>query len=250
MASRFWDFLIHPDSFFRDLAAGPNEYRIPLIIVGTCMVLDAIRQFLLMDWMRQALLPALSSMTDMPLFNDFFIGAFNVILFVAVAENIPAFFAYWLIIAAVFFIISSYFSQEGTIYKTIIATGWGMAPLIVYNAISIPLFLMYRDAMTLTISPEAFNQTASRYSGYSHRPSFSGSEEFSQYVHFNQQFIEHAQVDFALYAVAMLCCSIFWLYAVKNIRNIPFRQAFLAVVLPVVLFLAIILGIKMMNGWA
>ncbi len=250
MAPRIRDFLLHPDTFFSEIAAGETEYKIPLIIVGTCMVLDAIRQFLLADWIQQAIISALPALTGMQQINDLVFGALNFLIIVSVIENIPAFIAYWLIIAAVFHIISSYFSCEGTIYKMIIATGWGMAPLIVYNAIAVPLFLMYRNVMTLTISPEAFNQTPSRYHRSSFSSGLSDSPDYTQYVHFNQQYIEHAQIGFAVFAVSLLCCSIFWLYAVKNVRNISLVQAAVSTVLPVAIYLAILLGIKMMNGWA
>jgi hypothetical protein len=249
MALRFRDLLLHPDTFFRDLAAGPDEYRMPLLIAGTCMVFDAVRQFLLADWMRGALLPLLAGATGMPQLNEILAGAVWILLVVAVVENIPAFIAYWLIIAAVLTIVSGYFSQEGTIYKMVAASGWGMAPLIVYNAVSVPLFLAYRDTMTMTIDPALLNATASRHHRYG-ASSRMTSEEFRQYVQFNQPFVEHSQAEFALFAISLLCCCIWWTFAVKNIRKIPLYQAAASVVLPAVLFLAALLAMKVMNGWA
>ena len=249
MASRISDFLLHPDSFFGKLAAGPDEYMTPLLIVGTCMVLDAVRQFLLADWMRQVILPLMPSVSGMPEIGSFISGMISILLFVSVVENIPAFIAYWLIITAVFTIVSQYFSQEGTIYKMIIATGWGMAPLIVYNAVVIPLFLLYRNAMSLTISPEAFNQTSSRYSRGSSIQSSFNRPDYSDYIHVNGAYVEFHQIEFVLFALALLACCIFWVYGVRNIRNISVLQAAVSVVLPVTVFLIGILGIKIMNGW-
>ena len=249
MALRLRDFLLHPDTFFKELAHSPDEYKTPLIIVGTCMVFDAIHQFLLTDWMRQALLVALPNIPGIPGVNELLTGTLNLLILVSVIHNIPAFIAYWLIIAAVFYILSGYFSSEGTLYKTVIATGWGMAPFIVYNAISVPLFLMYRNVMTLTISPEAFNQTISRHYNSTYSSAFSSSPDISQYIHFNQSYIEYSQISYILYAISLLCCCLFWIYAVKNIRSLTLKQSAVTVVGPVLLYLVGLLAIKIMNGW-
>jgi hypothetical protein len=102
--------------------------------------------------------------------------------------------------------------------------------------------------MALEISPEIFNRTPSRYHTGASAPALTGTD-YSRYVHANISFIEYHQLSFALYAAALLCCCVFWVYGVRHIRNITLAQSLASVVLPVAVYLAFLLGTNIVQGW-
>jgi len=249
MAPPIRDLFLRPDSFFRDLSAGPDEYRIPLIIVGLCVVFDVVRQYFLVDFISQVILKAIPVTPDMAAISGIMTGMFQAMIILTVISSIPTFFAYWLIIAAVFYIVSSTYSKTGTIYKVLIATGWGMLPFIAFNIAGAALVAVYRNSMSLTISPEYYNQTVAGTESSQYSSAFAASPDISQYITYNQPFIEFNQISFALFAAGLLCCCFFWIYAMKNTRSLTMKQSAITVVLPVMLFLAYMLVQKILNGW-
>lgn len=249
MAPPLRDLLFHPDTFFEQLAAGADEYRMPIIIVALCMVFDAIRQFILMDFIAQFIMKAIPETPAVPMMAGMMKGMINILIITSTVQSIPAFFAYWLIIAAVFFIISGLFTGEGSIYKVFIATGWGMIPFVLYNAISVALIVTYRQAMDVTISPEFFNLTGTGPYSRQTPSALSDSPDISRYITFNQPYLEYSHISFALFAAAFLCCCVFWVYAMKHTRSLTMKQSAITVVLPVIIYLACLLGFRVMNGW-
>lgn len=240
------DLLVHPGNFFRDLAAAPAAYRIPALIILVWGLLTAIHTFLIVSWMTGTFLQAYPHQQGMELLT----GIFAVISVMAAVFSVPMAFVYWGVAAFGLYLVSSIFSRTGSIWHTITATAWGMIPLVVCDAIQVPVFLLYRNVMAVTISPEFVNLTLNGHAAGSPPLSSMSSAELAKYISFNPAFHEYSIVSFLVFAIGLLGCSWFWFNALQHTRSLTPRQAAISVLVPVVLFLGVMLASRILNGWA
>jgi hypothetical protein len=238
-SARVRTFFIEPDTFFRDLAVQPPRYRWPLCIVLVAGIFSAVSAYLTMSWMFPFFSAGYSSMEAYPFISAFF--GFILLFASALAVFGPLFAA--IIAGFVFYILAGFVSKGGSLVHTITAMGWGIFPLAVYELVQIPLFLAYRSAMTVSISPEFFALMNNSTSA----PSMD-RETMMQMFTFSQPFYTYTMLNAGLHVAAWLCCAWFWIPAVRNTCAVERRQAALIVLVPLLVFLAVSYGPVLLSG--
>jgi len=233
------DLFLRPSEFFRGLAAAPPDYKVPLAIAAIIGVLQAANGYLTLSWVTgiylglyektpgAAQVPAtlMASITGIGInlitVLDFFVPFFTLVV---------AGLVFW-------FIAGIWNRGSDTLSQTIAAVGWGMIPLAVYQAFLVPLFLSLKNTMTVTVSPAFFNTTINA----------TNHAELAKMVSFNQPYILFITTSAVLEVVAFLCCAWFWVHAVRGIFSLDTKKAAAAVLVPVILYLAVMVGPHLMG---
>jgi len=240
------DLILRPGDFFRDLASDPAAYRIPVLIVLIWGILTAVLTFLNISLVMGAFLQAAPHQQGMELMT----GIFSVISVMGAVFSLPMAFVYWGVAAFGLYLVSSIFSRTGSISHTATATAWGMIPLVICDAIRIPLFFLYRNAMAVTVSPGFFNLTMKGQANGSVAYAPVSSAELAKYISFSHAFSEYSIISFMIFTLALLGCAWFWFHALQHTRSLTPKQAAITVLVPVVLFLGVMLASRIMSGWA
>jgi len=246
MAYVLSDLILQPGEFFRALAAEPAAYKGPVLIVFVWGCLTGIQTFFLMNWLMGAFLaaapaqPGIGPMAGISVF----------IALMAAVFAVPMAFVYWGVAALGLYLIGGIFSRTGSIYHTLTAIAWGMIPLAVCDTIRSGVFLLYKNAMTLTISPEFINMTMNSHAAGSRSPSSMSSAELAKYISYNPAFHEYTLVSFAVFAIALLACSWFWFHALQHTRSLTPRQAAITVFVPVLILIGVKLASLLTGGVA
>ncbi len=239
-SARLRTFFLEPDTFFRDLAAQPPQYRWPFCIALVAGIFSAVSAYLTMSWMFSFFSAGYSSMGEAYPFISAFFGVILVLvsLFAVFGPLLAA-----IIAGLVFYILAGFVSKSGSLIHTITAMGWGVVPLAIYEIVQIPLFLAYRSAMTVSISPEFFAMMNNSTSA----PSMD-RETMMQMFTFSQPFYTYTMLNAGLHIAAWLCCAWFWIPAVRNTCAVERRQAALIVLVPLLVFLAVTYGPVLLSG--
>lgn len=234
------DLVLRPGEFFRQLTREPAGFTIPALIVLTAGILSAVFTYLMMSWMTGFFVTGYAASTPDP---GEYASLFGFMVLMASTFAILGPFFTWAVAGIIFYLVSSLFSRTGSISHTLAATGWGMIPLAVYHAITLPLFLLFQKAITITISPEFFTALTNSTSAGS-----LDQGEMARMIVYNQPFRDYMVIDTTLNAVALLCCAWFWIHALQHTRSLDRRHAAITVLVPVLIYLAATIGMKMLRG--
>ena len=234
LPARVRTFLLEPDIFFRQLAEKPAQYRWPLAIVLVAGFWYAIGSWLEMSWFSSFFLAAYSGAGQSA---EFYSSIFWIMVIISSIVGAFILLVTPLVIGLGFYLLAGFVSKGGSLSHAITATGWGMVPLVVYQAVRIPLFLAFLPAMSVTVSPEFFTLLKNSSSASS-----MDSATMAQMITPNQMYLTHALADNGLHVLACLCCAWFWIPAVRNSCKVSYRHAVLIVLVPLLLFLAFSAG--------
>ncbi|MGA2917046.1 YIP1 family protein [Methanoregula sp.] len=217
------DLVINPGNFFRDIAAAPPRYKIPALIILAWGIFSAFNTFLMVEWLF-VWYPFQQEIAQYSgLFKLFLIGVPAVFI-------TPEAFVFWGLAAVGLYLISSIFSRTGSIHQVITTTAWGMIPLAICSAIQIPLFYLYRNAMSVSYSPAFINLTANSHGAASSMSSLTKND-----IIYNSAFNEHSVISFGIFIIAMSGCCWFWFHALQHTRALTPKQAAITVLIPVIL---------------
>lgn len=240
LPARIRQFIVEPDTFFRQLAASPAQYRWPLVIVLAAGLCSASTTWLITGWM----MPAFAMASSASGHSEGFVSAvtgFTVIFAPLCAAAGP----FVILAGAVvgFFILAGFVSKAGSFTHVIAAIGWGMFPLAIYEAVRIPALLAYLPGMTITVSPDLF--TLYRSSPFAFA---SGSAALADMLTYNQVFYSVALANAVFHILAYLACAWFWVPAVRHTCAVGHRHALMIVLVPLLLFLALSFGPGLTSG--
>jgi len=240
LPARIRRFVTEPDTFFEQLAASPARFRGPLVIVLAAGLCSAITTWLIAGWMMPAFALASSAAGQSEGFVSVITG-FTVIFASLCALAGPA--VILVVAAAGFYILAGFVSKAGSFSHVLSAVGWGMVPLAIYEAVRIPLLLAYLPGMSLTVSPELFTLYKGSPFAFS-----SGSAALAGMFTYNEVFSSVAVANAILHVLAYLACAWFWVPAVRHTCAVGRRNAFLIVIVPLLLFLALSFGAGLTSG--
>jgi len=231
LTSRVRTFLLEPDMFFRQLADTPARYRGPLLIALISGVCSVISTWLVMSWMTSPFVEGYAGTApEAGLLSSLF-------WFITLVASASALFTPFVIIIVAglgFYILAGFVSKGGSLSHALTAAGWGMIPLAIYEAVRIPLVLVFLPSMSITISPEFFTTLKNSSSMAS-----VDKGAMAHMITYNQVFYSYTMTDACLHVLAFLCCAWFWIPAVRNTCAVGHRQAVMIVLVPLLLYLAL-----------
>jgi len=228
------DLFLRPAEFFRALAAEPRGYIVPLAIAAITGVFQALNSYLVLSWLSAIYLDLYArspGTAHVPASMMATITGIGITVISVVNFFVPFFI---LVVAAIafWFIAGIWNRAPGTLGSMIAAAGWGMVPLAVYEALLIPLFLSLKNAMAITASPAFFNTTINA----------TNHAEIAKMISVNPPFALFVTTSAVLEVAAFLCCAWFWVHAVRGVLGLDTKKAALAVLVPVLVYLAVTVG--------
>jgi len=201
------DVLTNPNKFFEAKMKGEESLRIPVLIVLISGIIGGISAFLTSSIMMEAMTKTLSPevqgfMSFMPIGSA--IGA------------VIASFIFWLIIAAIFFGISSIFKGEGKFKRTLEFVGYGYIPTIIGGLIS--AVLLYNFVTTVQI------------------PTITDPTEIREVI---SPLMKSPMMLFSsvISILFMLWSANIWVFGLKHAMNLSTRNALITVAIPVVVYI-------------
>lgn len=231
LPQRIRTFLLEPDIFFRQLAEKPVQYRWPLAIALVSGVFAAIATWLMMSWMTSFFIAGFAGTGPGA---GIYSSIFGIIAIIASVSQIVSFFAILIVAGVGFYFLAGFVSKGGSLSHSFTAAGWGMVPLVVYEALRIPLSLALLPSMSVTVSPEFFTLLKNSSSS-----SHIDSATMAHMITANQMYYTYTMADAGLHVLAFLCCAWFWIPAVQNTCNVSHWHATMIVLIPLLLYLAL-----------
>ncbi|HVP96940.1 YIP1 family protein [Methanoregula sp.] len=233
------DLFFRPTEFFRALAAEPPGYIVPVAIAAITGILQAVYGYLTLSWLSTIYLNLYAQTPNaarVPASMMATITGIGITVISVVSFFMPFFV---LVVAALtfWFIAGIWNRAPGTLGRMMTAVGWGMFPLAVYEAFLLPLFLSLKNAMAITASPAFFNTTINT----------TNHAEIEKMISYNQPFTLFVTTGAVLEVAAFLCCAWFWFHAVRGIFSLDTKKAAVAVLVPVLVYLAVTVGPRLMG---
>jgi hypothetical protein len=240
LPQRIRTFLLEPDTFFRQLAEKPAQYRWPLVIALVTGLCAAVATWLMTDWMMSFFI---AGNTGTGMEAGVYKSVFGVIAIIASVSEFFSPFVILLVAGLGFYFLAGFVSKGGSLSHSVTAAGWGMIPLFVYEALRIPLILALLPGMSITVAPEFFIQLENSSSASS-----MDSAAMAHMITPNPAFYTFSLANAGLHVLAFLCCAWFWIPAVHNTGNVSHRHATMIVLIPLLLYLAVSFGPVFMTG--
>lgn len=211
MKSSLVTLLLKPDVFFSDLNAEPQNLEIPALFVLTCGLISAVSAYLmagLTGRMMSALLPGMELISGI----------------IAVVSAILGTFIFWIVIAGIFFLLSSLFRGTGSFSRCLEVVGYGFLPQV-FNALIIAVFsIMYTPGISVPqLSKSALQDPQAIQAA---------TTAFMQ----DPVMMMFQQVTAVVSIVFILWSGYIWVYGVKEARGLSVRDAALCVGVPVILY--------------
>jgi len=198
--------LTNPDRFFAELSAKDPKLMTPFVIVLVAAIVAAISAAMMVDVMTSSLPEGAAAFAD--------IGAA-----IGAIGGFIMQFIMWLLYAGVFYVISMFFSGEGSFKRCIEFIGYGFIPSIIGAIIGLVVMMTVLPTIELSIE---------------------NPELFSQMLMSNPLMQASAVIGIFL----TLWSANIWIFAIKHARNLSSRNALITVGVPV--GLQILYGIVMM----
>jgi hypothetical protein len=232
--TRIRTFFLEPDIFFTNLAGQQPRYRWPLAIALVAGLCAAVATWLEMSWLSSFYTAACAGANQSVGACPSFLG---IIVPISSVSAVFTPFVTLIVAGSGFYLLAGFVSKNGSLSHALTATGWGMVPVAVYEAVRIPLYLAFRPAMSVTVSPEFFTLLNNSSSASS-----MDNAAIAHMITPNQMYNTYALADAGLHVLAYLCCAWFWIPAIRNTCVVGYRQAVLIVLVPLLLFLAFSAG--------
>ena len=198
--------LTNPDRFFAELSAKDAKLMTPFVIVLVAAIIAAISAMMMVDVMTSSLPEEVAAFAG--------IGAA-----VGAIAGLIMQFIMWLLYTGVFYVISMFFSGEGSFKRCLEFIGYGFIPSIIAAIIGLVVMMTVLPTIELSIeNPELFQQTLMS------NPLMQASAVIGIFL--------------------TLWSANIWIFAIKHARNLSSRNALITVGVPVGLYM--LYGISMM----
>ncbi|NMB78703.1 MAG: YIP1 family protein [Methanomicrobiales archaeon] len=205
------DILIRPEAFFDNALAEKENLTVPALIILLGSIVAAIYGYLmggLSAKMMAGMMPGMDS----------------IILISAVAGAFVGTFIFWIIVAAVFYLISLAFKGQGSFSRVMEVVGYGYLPQVLGSLITLIAAIEYLPKVTVPIltksaldNPEAIEAAMKTFM---HDPAM----------------VELTQITTLVAIVFMLWSAHIWIFGIKKARNISMRDSAICVGIPIVLY--------------
>ena len=197
--------LTNPDQFFAELSAKDTKLTTPFIIVLIAAIISAISAAMMMDVITPAL-PAEAA----PLAS--------IIATISVIMGLIVMFILWLLYTGAFYVISMFFSGEGTFKRCLEFTGYGFIPMIVSVAIGLAVNMAVFPTIDFSVeNPELLQQTLTQ------NPLMQASGIIGIFL--------------------MLWSANIWIFGIKHARNVSTKNALITVGVPVGMYIVYLISI-------
>jgi hypothetical protein len=191
--------LTNPDRFFAELSAKDTKLTTPFIIVLIAAIISAISAAMMMDVITPALPKEAAPLA-------------GIIATISVVMGLLVMFILWLLYAGAFYVISMFFSGEGTFKRCLEFTGYGFIPMIVSAAIGLAVSIIVYPTIDFSIeNPELLKQTLMQD--------------------------PLMQASAVIGILLTLWSANIWIFGVKHARSLSARNALITVGVPVGLYL-------------
>ncbi len=191
--------LTNPDRFFAELSAKDTKLMTPFVIVLVAAIIAAISAAMMMDVVTPALPEEAASFASM-------------IATISVVMALIVMFILWLLYAGIFYVISIFFSGEGTFKRCLEFTGYGFIPMIVSAAIGLAVSSIVYPTIDFSVeNPELLKQALM------------------------QDPLVQASAVIGIFLT--LWSANIWVFGIKHARNLSARDALITVGVPVGLYL-------------
>ena len=191
--------LTNPDRFFAELSAKDVNLKTPFLIVLIIAIIAAISAVMMMNVMMSSLPEEVTALTSI----------------VAVIGSIVAFimqFIMWLLYAGVFYVLSMFFSGEGSFKRCIEFIGYGFIPSIIGAITGLVAMMTAFPTIEFSVeNPELFSQTLMS------DPAMQASAAIGIFL--------------------MLWSANIWIFGIKHARNLSIWNAMITVGVPVGLYM-------------
>ena len=191
--------LTNPDQFFAELSAKDTKLMTPFLIVLVAAIIAAITAAMMMDVVIPALPDEVAPFAGM-------------VATISVVMGLIVMFIMWLLYAGVFYVISIFFSGEGTFKRCLEFTGYGFIPMIVSAAIGLVVSSIVYPTIDFSVeNPELLKQALM------------------------QDPLMQASMIIGIFLT--LWSANIWIFGIKHARNLSARDALITVGVPVGLYL-------------
>ena len=211
MSTSLPDILIRPEPFFGDIAKEQGSLKVPALIILAGAIVGAAYGYLMGQ------LSAKMMAGVMP-------GMDSIVLISAVAGAFVGTFIFWLIVAAIFHILSSLFRGTGSFNRTMEVVGYGYLPQVIGAIITLIAAIEYLPRVTVPVLTKAALDDP-------------GTMEVAMkaFLH-DPAMLELMQITTLVSIVFMLWSAHIWIFGIKQVRGISMRDAAICVGLPIVLY--------------
>ena len=187
--------LTNPDQFFSELSTRDVNLKTPFLIVLVIAIISAVSAVTMMGTVTSSLPEEVAAFAG--------IGA----AIGAIAGLITQFII-WLLYTGVFYVISMFFSGEGSFKRCLEFIGYGFIPSIVGTLIGLVVMMTVLPTIEFSVeNPELFQQT------FMSDPTVQASAVIGIFL--------------------TLWSANIWIFAVKHARNLSARNALITVGVPV-----------------
>ena len=197
-----------PNRFFEGLKEKEIKIRKPMVIVTVLAILVSAYQYFLVTKISQAFPEEIAKF--------FAVGAY-----IGIIGSFIGMFAVWLILAVIMHGISAFFGGEGSFRRTFEFTGYGFLPSLVGSAVTVPMSLYYisqAEIPKISIAQLQQNPDVMKNLMLTLIP---------EGLIYSNLIINLAVTAWSL---------TIWSLALKNAREIELRKAFVAALIPTLLF--------------
>ncbi|EJG06077.1 Protein of unknown function DUF2143 [Methanofollis liminatans DSM 4140] len=199
------EVLLNPDAFFRKMADRAPELMLPAALVLVTGIIGGIAAYLITNMLTPAF-PAEAQ------------GILGIIA-VAGAVATPIFSLIgWVVVAIIFYAISSVFKGRGSLKKTLEFTGYGYVPTILSSAISLVLTAQFVSSVPL---PQIDFTDPAAVTAF-------------------QATITHSPMMMAVVGITivfLLWSANIWIFGMKHARNLTLKNAAITVGVPVGIYI-------------
>jgi hypothetical protein len=211
MSTSLIDVLIRPDAFFSTRETEKESLKIPALIILTGGIVAALYGYLmggLSAKMMEGVMPGMGA----------------VIILSAMAGALIMTFIFWLIVAGIFYLVSSLFKGQGSFNRVLEVVGYGYLPQIAGSLITIVTAFIYIPKITVpTLTTAALQDPAM-------------IEQVTKAFLHDPAMMELTQITTLVSIVFLLWSAHIWIFGIMHARSLSPRDAAICVGVPIVLY--------------
>ncbi|HTY15368.1 MAG TPA: YIP1 family protein [Methanoregulaceae archaeon] len=204
------DILIKPDSFFAKRTASEENLKIPFLFVAITGVIGAIYGY------------EVGSLTGR-MFAGTGAGMGQFIAISSVAGAFIGVLLFWLIGAAVFYLISMAFKGNGTFNRTLESVGYGFIPQIFGSLITLAAGSYYLPMVKVPVIKSLTDPTL--------------IQAAVTHLMNDPAMLELTRISAVIGVIFILWSANIWIHGIKHARNLSFRDAAITILIPVLIYI-------------
>lgn len=205
------DILFRPDAFFGMLSGGKESLKIPALIVLAGSIVAAAYGYMIGGLTAKMMAPA------MP-------GIETIITISTTAGAFIGMFLFWVLWAAVIYVISLAFKGQGSFVRVLQVVGYGYLPQVFGSLITLVAAMEYVPKITVPALSSATLQDPAAM-----------QDAIKAFMH-NPAMLELTQITTLISIVFLLWSANIWIFGMKHARQLPMRDAAICVAIPVVAY--------------